>query len=258
MPTALITGASSGIGAAFARRLALDEYGLVLVARSRQRMEEARETLQSAGAPFVEILDADLTDPHQRHQVAQRLSENDRPIDLLVNNAGMSIGKDFSAATESELTAQLELNVTAVMLLTHAALPVMKRRRHGGIINIASIAGMLPGRGSTYSASKAWVTSFTEGLAMSLHGTGVRALAVCPGFVETEFHDRAGLNMADTPQALYVEMDTVVSESLEALRAGQVIVVPGSLYKGVALGAKLAPRSLVRKIASMVDKDDRD
>ncbi len=257
MRTALVTGASSGIGAAFARRLAMQEHRLVLVARDGSRLETARHMLRAAGAPEVETIAADLTDPDQRAAVIGRLQDADRPIDLLVNNAGTGLGKGFAAATDTELLDQLELNVTAVMLLTHAALPGMLERRHGGIINIASVAGMLPGRGSTYSASKAWVISFTEGIAMSLRGTGVRMVAVCPGFVRTEFHARAGIDMSGTPDALYVEMDTVVSESLDALRTGRPIVIPGRLYRAIAAAARLAPRTLVRQVAYRVDRDTR-
>lgn len=258
MPTALITGASSGIGAAFARRLAIDGYRLVLVARDRDRLRESARILEAAGSPATEILAADLTDPAGREQVVQRLRADVYPVDLLINNAGASIGKSFLDATEADLTGQLELNVTSVMLLTHAALLGMIARRHGAIINLSSIAGLLPGRGSTYSASKAWVTSFTEGLATSLRGTGVRMVAVAPGFVRTEFHERARLNMSGTPEWMYVPMSTVVDESLAGLRRGRTLVIPGPLYKAVATVATLAPRPWVRAIASRIDRDKRD
>lgn len=256
MPCALITGASSGIGAAFARHLARHGYRLILVARDSSRLTALASELRSA--PAVEVLSADLSDSGARHTVMARLSDATRPVDLLINNAGASIGKGFLAATPGELTAQLELNVTAVMLLTHAALPGMIARGHGGVINIASIAGMLPGRGSTYSASKAWVTSFTEGTALSLRGTGVRMLAVCPGFVHTEFHQRANLDMSGRPEWMFVDMPTVVGQSMRALRDGRTIVIPGPLYKGVAAAAKLAPRALVRAVAARIDRDKRD
>ena len=169
----------------------------------------------------------------------------------------MGLGKDFLAATQRELVDQLELNVTAVMALTHAALPGMVARHRGGVINIASIAGMLPGRGSTYSASKAWVTSFTEGIAMSLQGTGVRMVAVCPGFVRTEFHQRADIDMTGTPGFLYTDVNTVVEQALSALRAGRTVVVPGGLYKALAAAAKMAPRALVRKVAYRYERARR-
>jgi len=257
MPTAMVTGASSGIGAAFARRLAADGYRLVLVARNRSRLDDDRATLRAAGAPGVEIIGADPTGRAARLDVCARLTDDEIPVDLLVNNAGMGLGKDFLAATQRELVDQLELNVTAVMALTHAALPGMVARHRGGVINIASIAGMLPGRGSTYSASKAWVTSFTEGIAMSLQGTGVRMVAVCPGFVRTEFHQRADIDMTGTPGFLYTDVNTVVEQALSALRAGRTVVVPGGLYKALAAAAKMAPRALVRKVAYRYERARR-
>jgi short-subunit dehydrogenase len=250
MPTALVTGASSGIGAAFARRLASDGYRLILVARDESRLNAARPSLLSAGAEDVEILSADLTDGEQRRAVCQRLADSKRPVDLLVNNAGMGLGRSFLASTAAELRTQLDLNVTAVMELTHAALPAMVAQAHGGIINISSVAGMLPGRASAYGASKAWVTAFSEGVGMSVRRRGIRMLAVCPGFVRTEFHERAGIDMRGRPGWLYVPIDTVVEESLAALRAGRYRVIPGRLYKTLMAAAALAPRSLVRTIAA--------
>jgi short-subunit dehydrogenase len=257
MPTALVTGATAGIGAAFARRLAADGHSLVLVARDAARLESQRPELLAAGAPEVEVLPADLTDAAQLARVTARLRDDARPVDLLVNNAGKGVGTGFVTASDAELLEQLNLNVTAVMLLTHAALPGMIRRRHGGIVNVASVAGMLPGRGSAYSASKAWVISFTEGIAMSLRGTGVRVIAVCPGFVHTEFHQRAGIDMTGKPELLYVDVQTVVDDALDGLRSGRMLTIPGRLYKAVALAARLAPRSLVRSVAYRVDRDTR-
>jgi short-subunit dehydrogenase len=250
MPTALITGASSGIGAAYAQRLAADGYSLVLVARNESRLRAERPGLLSAGAPDVEVLPADLTDPGQRHTVCQRLADDTRPVDLLVNNAGIGLGASFLTATDAQVRRQLDLNVTAVMLLTHAALPGMARRGHGGVITISSIAGMLPGRGSAYGASKAWATAFSEGIGLSVRHKGIRMVAVCPGFVRTEFHQRAGIDMSGRPGWMYVPASTVVGESLAALRSGRSVVIPGGLYKVIAAAAKLAPRSLVRAVAA--------
>src|SRR5699024_6955149 len=135
-------------GAAYARHFAIAGYHLVLVARDRSRLQESRPMLLAAGAPHVQTIEADLTVPDQRADVVARLQDDRHPVNLLVNNAGMGLGKDFVTATPDELIAQQELNVTAVMLLAHAAIPGMKRRRYGGIVNIASVAGMVPGRGS--------------------------------------------------------------------------------------------------------------
>lgn len=252
MPTALITGASSGIGAAFARRLAADGYSLILVARDGERLDAARPGLLAAGAPEFEVLAADLTAPSDRASVCARLADSERPVDLLINNAGMALPHGFLDSTPEEQHFQLDLNVTAVLDLTHAALPGMIARGRGGIINISSVAGMLPGRSSTYGASKAWVTAFTESIGMSVRRRGVQMVAVCPGYVRTEFHERAAIDMRGKPAWLYVPMDTLVSQSLHALWAGRAVVVPGPLYKVIAAVARFAPRGLVRSVASRV------
>lgn len=257
MPTALITGATSGIGYAFARHLATSGYRLVIVARDGARLAERRAALLTLGAPEVESITADLTDPVQRDVVADRLRSGEGPVDLLVNNAGSSLGVEFLEAAEADLVRQVELNSTAVMLLTHAALPGMKTRRHGGIINVASTAGLVPGRGSTYGASKAFVVSLSEGLAMSLRGTGVRVQALCPGFVRTEFHDRAKIDMSSTPRWAYVDIDLVVTSSLADLRANRPLSIPGALYKAIYLAVRLTPRPLVRRVASKVKSKGR-
>ena len=250
--TALITGASSGIGAAFARHLAAAGHRLVLVARSTDRLGAARAGLIELGAPQVDVLGADLTDAAEAARVGQRLASTDDPVDLLVNNAGTGLGQDFLDCSPAELTTQIALNTTAVVLLTRAALPAMIARGHGGVINVASIAGLLPGRGTTYPGSKAFVISFTEGLAASLEGTGVRVQALCPGFVRTEFHRRAGIDMTKVPGPAYVDVDQLVQRSLADLRVNRVLSVPGALYKGVAVFADFAPRALVNRLAARV------
>jgi short-subunit dehydrogenase len=249
MGTALVTGATAGIGAAFARRLARDGYDLVLVARDAARLEAAAAELTAAHGVRVEVVAADLAEPADRAVVVDRLATGD-PVDLLVNNAGIGTSGNFWEAPYERVRHQLELNVTAVMQLTHAALPGMLARGAGGVVNVASVAGLLPGRGSTYSASKAWVIAFTEGLSAGLAGTGVRLLAVCPGFVRTEFHQRAGIDMAGTSDGMYVDADDVVDEALRGLDRDRVLVVPGARYRGIVLVARLAPRRLVRRVTS--------
>ena len=250
-----MTGASSGIGAAFARHLALSGHRLVIVARDEQRLGERRASLLSLGSPDVEVIAADLSAPAERAVVADRLRHGD--IDLLVNNAGIGLGRDFLLADEHDLLGQLDINVTAVTVLTHAALPPMVARGHGAVINVASVAGLIPGRGSTYAASKAYVISLSEGLAMSLAGTGVRVQALCPGFVRTEFHQRAGIDMSGTAPRSFVDVDHLVSTSLADLRANRILSVPGRLYSALAVGARLLPRPLVRRFASRVNNKGR-
>jgi short-subunit dehydrogenase len=258
LPTALITGATSGIGAGFARRLAEDGYELVLVSRDEGELKALAEELRATFGHSVEVLAADLTDPASRQVVVDRLAlthavpDAPAPIDLLVNNAGSAVSGEFWQIPYEVLRGQLELNVTAVLALTHAVLPGMVQRGGGGVINVASVAGLLPGRGSTYSASKAWVISFSEGLAGGLAGTGVRVLALCPGFVRSQFHQRAGIDMSSAPSWAWVPVEDVVDAGLRGLAANSVIAISSRRYGLIVTVARLAPRRLVRSLASSV------
>ncbi|BBX98518.1 SDR family NAD(P)-dependent oxidoreductase [Mycobacterium lacus] len=241
-PVALITGPTSGIGAGYARHYARDGYDLVLVARDVDRLKRLATEL-GGDAGNIEILPADLAEPVDREKVTARLAAGVR---VLVNNAGFGVSGEFWTADPALLQAQLDVNVTAVLHLTRAALPAMLDAGAGTVINIASVAGLLPGRGSTYSASKAWVISFTEGLAGGLQGTGVGVHAVCPGFVHTEFHARAGIDMTKLPSFVWLEVDDVVRESLADIAAGKVISVPGMRYKALVSVGRVIPRRLLR------------
>jgi short-subunit dehydrogenase len=247
-PVALITGPTSGIGGGYARRYARDGYDLVLVARDAGRLKQLAAELE-AEAGNVEILPADLADAAGRDKVADRLS---RGVRVLLNNAGFGTSGEFWTEDLSVLQSQLDVNVTAVMHLTRAALPAMLDAGAGTVINVASVAGMLPGRTATYSASKAWVIAFSEGLAGELTGTGVGVHAVCPGFVHTEFHARAGLDMTKIPSFMWLEVDDVVRESLADIARGKVISVPGLQYKALVTAGRLTPRSLLRAAGKRV------
>jgi uncharacterized protein len=247
-PVALITGPTSGIGAGYARRYAADGYDLVLVARDVDRLKRLADEL-SAHAGNVEILPADLADAAGRDEVAERLGAGVR---VLVNNAGFGTSETFWKAEPALLQAQLDVNVTAVLQLARAAAPAMVEAGAGTIINVASVAGLVAGRSSTYSASKAWVISFSEGLSNALRGTGVGAHAVCPGFVHTEFHARAGMDTRKLPSFMWLEVDDVVSESLADVARGKVISVPGRQYKALVGGARLLPKGVVRALARRV------
>lgn len=248
-PVALITGPTSGLGAGFARRYALEGYDLVLVARDTARLEQIAAELRHEAGATVEVLPADLTRAADRARVADRLRTG---VQVLVNNAGFGTSGEFWTADLTLLQAQLDVNVTAVMELTHAALPAMIEARTGTVINVASVAGLVPGRGSTYSASKAWVVAFTEGLANGLGGSGVGVHALCPGFVHTEFHARAGIEMAGTPSFLWLEVEDVVRDCLADVARGKVVIVPGLQYKVLSTGGRMIPRGLVRAITKAV------
>ena len=242
-PIALITGPTSGLGAGYARRLARDGFDLVLVARDIARLEDLAVELRAANGIDVEVLAADLSVADDRDRVVQRLAAGVR---VLVNNAGFGTSGEFWTTDPALLQRQLDVNVTAVMHLTRAALPPMLEAGAGSVINIASVAGLLSGRGSTYSASKAWVVFFSEGLANGLDGTGVGVHAVCPGFVRTEFHQRAGIEMASIPAPLWLTVDDVVSESLADIAKGKVVSIPCPQYKVLTSAGRLVPRGLVR------------
>jgi uncharacterized protein len=253
VPTALITGATAGIGAAFASRLARDGRDLVLVARDRQRLEAAAVEHRGTGVA-VEVLPADLSVPDERQRVAERLSAVDSaPVDLLVNNAGFTTG-GLLTGDVTALRRQHEVNVVSVLELTVAALPGMVDRHRGAVINVSSISGFLPGN-SLYAADKAWVTSFTEAVAAKLHGTGVRALALCPGYVRTEFHERAGLDVGGRRGPFWLDAGRVVEDCLADLAKGKGISVPSPQYKAVAVLLELLPRALVRGLVNRFERD---
>jgi short-subunit dehydrogenase len=243
VPNALVTGASSGIGAAFATRLAARGYDLVVVARDEARLKERADDLIHRYGCVVEVLQADLADPVQLDRVAARLRAADRPVDLLVNNAGFALGRSFLRTDAADEALLLDVMVRAPLLLTHEALPGMVSRGSGGIINVASVAGWLPT--GTYSAAKAWLIVFTESLAAQLNDSGVSVTATCPGYVRTQMHERAELNMTAIPSWAWQDADTVVDDALAALAAGRVVTVPGIGYRAAATVARLAPSRLV-------------
>ncbi|GEL17560.1 SDR family NAD(P)-dependent oxidoreductase [Pseudonocardia asaccharolytica] len=249
MTTALITGASAGLGAAFARRLAADGLDLVLVARDRGRLESIANELRATHGVRIEVLPADLTVPWARARVERRLTATVEPIDLLVNNAGVEADDELPAAPMTDLQAEIDLNVTAVLRLTRAALPGMLARDRGSVINVASFAGYLPARGSAYGASKAWVLSFTDTVAASVAGTGVRAIALCAGRLRTARHAQVG----PPGSPLWIEPADAVDVCLRDLSRGRRLSTPGWLYR-LLVGTLEAPRRSLRLLARLAGR----
>lgn len=244
MSWALVTGASVGLGAEFARQIAADGRSVVLVSRDAERLGTVARELEGLGVE-AEVLVADLTKRADVARVARRIASDERPVDLLVNNAGFGLHHGFLEATEAELDDALDVMVRALMILSQAAARAMVRRDSGIIINVSSVAAVLVS--GVYSAHKAWVSTFTESLAGDLHGTGVTATAVCPGLVRTEFHQRAGLDLNSLPGAVWLNAPTVVRSALRAARRGRVIVTPTVRYGAVMGIARILPRRWIRR-----------
>ena len=247
MPTALVTGASSGIGAAFARRLASGGYDLVLVARDAKRLEEIAGQL-TVGA---EVLTADLATDDGIAAVEKRAGS----VDLLVNNAGFGNSAPFGKAPLDEELRMLTVHCAAILRLTRAAVggmagkPAIPGERRG-VINVSSVSAYT-GRGS-YGASKAWAVSFSRGVAADLAGQGrtEHVMALCPGFTRTEFHQRAGMNVSGVPSFMWLSADRVAADAMRDFRRGVSVSVPGAQYKAIVALARVAPPTLAARLGS--------
>jgi uncharacterized protein len=248
MATALITGASAGLGLEFAWQLATARHDLVLVAPDAERLERVAGQLHAAAGVHTEVLPADLTDRGDLERVADRLRSTERPVGLLVNNAGIALGQRFVGGDLAREEAALDLMVRAVLVLSHAAAGQMTARGRGAILNVASVAALMAA--GRYSAHKAWVRSFTEGLAVELTGTGVTATVLCPGFVHTEFHERAGIDMSAVPEIAWLHADDVVATALADVRRGAVISTPSLRYRLASGAVRALPRTAVRALSA--------
>jgi short-subunit dehydrogenase len=248
-PTALVTGASAGIGHEFCRQLAARGHDVVLVARDRARLEAVAAELQSRYAVSAEVLAADLSDRSALQLVADRVADPERPVDVLVNNAGYGQRRSFLRNDVGDEEAAFDVLTRAVLVLSHAAGVSMRERGRGTIINVSSVAGFIAS--GSYSAAKAWVTTFSEGLASELAGTGVTVTALCPGFTNTEFQDRAGISKPG-PGFLWLDPAKLVSDCLDDVGKGRVVSVPSVQYKAIVGLLRVVPRSVVRRRARLV------
>ena len=244
---ALVTGPTAGIGHGFATQLAARGDDLVLVARDVERLEKVAAELRASYGVEVEVLPADLGDRRQLALVEARLADADRPVDLLVNNAGFGLKQRFLVNDVDAEQAMLDVLVTAVLRLSHAALGPMTERGHGGVINVSSVAAFLP-RG-TYAAAKAWVNSFTEWAANEYRAQGVTVMALCPGFTKTEFHERMDVQRGSG--FLWLDADFLVRKALADFDKGRVYSIPGAQYKAIVGLSRLVPNRVLQAYQSI-------
>ena len=247
MTRALITGATAGIGHGFADELARRGHDLVLVARNAERLAAVSSDLRARHGIGVETVVADLSVRDGMQTVADRLTSTDEPVDLLVNNAGSGLADWFGTTDIADEERQLDLLVRAPMVLMDAALKTMAARRSGAIINVASLAAFTP-RG-TYSASKAYLVNLSQWADLQYSPGGVRVMALCPGFVRTEFHERGRMDMSGIKPWMWLTVDSVVHDALADLERGRAVSIPARRYKVLAAFARHAPAAVVARQA---------
>ncbi|MGW8285959.1 MAG: SDR family NAD(P)-dependent oxidoreductase [Candidatus Deferrimicrobiaceae bacterium] len=249
--TALVTGASSGIGAVYAKRLAAEGYDLVLVARRKDRLEQLAGELEAGHGVEAEILAADLTEDAELRKVEGRIARAGN-LEFLVNNAGFGTRDLFFQADVKEQDRMHRLHVLASVRLSHAALAGMVARGKGCLVNVSSVAAFAQSPGNaSYCATKAWMNSFTEGLYMDLAAAGspVKVQALCPGYTLTEFHDASGIGRGHVPAAWWMSAEDVVDASLRGLERGTLVVVPGWRYRFYVFLLKALPGFVIRSLA---------
>jgi uncharacterized protein len=247
MSTALITGPTAGIGRAFAEAYARRGFDLVLVSRNAERLQHVADGLSRSYGVDCEVLPADLAEAGDLARVEARVLDDRRPVEAVVNNAGFGIAKWFGDTTVEEEQRSLDVLVRAPLRLTHAAVQRMQARGSGEILNVSSVAGFTP-RG-TYGAHKAWLTSLTEWLNIAYRDRGVKATALCPGFVRTEFHERGQMDISGVPRWMWLDAESVVEAAMRDLLAGKAVSVPSRRYTLLSAVARHAPRRLVARLA---------
>lgn len=259
---ALVTGASAGIGAAFADVLAERGYALVLTARRADRLEAVAAALRAAHGVAVHVLPLDLAEPAASEQIGQWLDARGVAIDVLVNNAGYGVPGRYLSKDWRVHGDFLQVMITAVGELTHLYLPAMEAAGHGRILNIASLAGLVPASAghTMYGATKAWLIRFSECLALESASRGVHVTALCPGFTYSEFHDVNGMRekISKMPKMLWLSSEEVARLGVDAVEAGKTRVVTGTANKVVAFLSKYLPDGLARALVASKSKDYRD
>lgn len=247
---ALVTGASAGIGRAFAERLAREAWDLVLVARRRERLDELAAKLRDAHARRIDVLAADLGAAAGVRAVEARIAD-EPTLELLVNNAGFGTSGPFAELDREADEQEVRVNIVALLRLTHAAIDAFQRRGHGNVINVSSLAGFQPAPyNATYGATKAFVNSFTQAISEELRGSGVRLQLLCPGFTRTEFQEVAGARTEDLPEFAWMTPEAVVDASLAGLRRGDLIVIPGAGNKVLGAVLRATPSSAARRLGA--------
>ena len=243
----MVTGASSGIGAGFADRFARLGYDLVLVARDEVRLQQRAARLTEQWHVNVEVLRADLGADDGCAAVERRVTDAARPVDILVNNAGFTPGRDFVESRVDDEEQMLRVMVRAPMRLTRAALPGMLARNRGSVVTVASTAGLVPY--TTYGAAKAWAIAFNSAVGLQVAGTAVRTIALCPGLVHTEFHQRADIDVSRVPGFMWLDVDRVVDECLRDLARGKHISIPSRRYRLLMRVGRLLPIRFTAAVA---------
>lgn len=254
-PVALVTGASAGIGDAFARLLAARAYNLIVVARDVARLDALAKELHEQHRTETEVIGADLSDPSQLATVEARLAA-DPAVDLLINNAGFGTAGQFHELDRDGEARMVALNVGALVRLTHAALGPMVQRGRGGVLNVASLAAFQPSAGmATYAATKSFVLSFTQSVHEEVRGTNVKVSCLCPGFTRTEFQQRANVEAEKMPGFVWQSAEEVAAAGLAGLEKNKAVVLPGALNKITAGVVGVMPTIVTRKVASALSRN---
>ena len=250
---ALVTGATAGIGESFTRLLAENNYNVVLVARDLSRLQERAQGLEAKYQVQTHCIQADLSTDAGCSEVERYIANN--RIDVLINNAGFGINKAFTVSELEEEQKLLDVLVRTPMRLMHVALPLMKQRDRGVVINVSSVAGFIAG--GTYSASKSYLTVLTESMHTELAGTNVKISALCPGFTRTEFHQRGRMSMKGLPSFMWLDSDELVAQAWRDALKGEAISIPGWQYRLLVFVIQRLPRSIVRKVGMSMRRKQR-